>query len=116
TAEDAAGRGSGRRPRVRRGAGMKPGRPSVTAWRVATRAAADRILDRPLVLDDPIALRIIGPRAAEEIRAHPRRLDSGFGRALRFLLVVRSRCAEDALAAAVAAGVRQYVVLGAGLD
>lgn len=31
-------------------------------------------------------------------------------------VVVRSRCAEDALADAVARGVRQYVLLGAGFD
>ena len=41
---------------------------------------------------------------------------SRLGRALRWFLVARSRCAEDALASAVSAGVRQYVVLGAGLD
>jgi len=95
---------------------MRPGRPSATAYRVAERRAVHQILDRPLVLDDPIAMRIIGPHAAAAIEANPGRFDSGFGRALRLLLVVRSRCAEDALAAAVAAGVRQYVVLGAGLD
>jgi methyltransferase (TIGR00027 family) len=95
---------------------MKPDQPSGTAFRVAMRRAAHQVLDRPLVLDDPIALRIIGPQRAEAIRADPRRYDSGFGRALRLFLVARSRCAEDALARAVAAGVRQYVVLGAGLD
>src|SRR5262249_34463279 len=95
---------------------MKPDRPSATAYRVAMRRAAHQILDRPVVLDDPIALRIIGTRGAEQIRADPRRYDSSFGRALRLFLVARSRCAEDALAAAVAAGVRQYVVLGAGVD
>jgi methyltransferase (TIGR00027 family) len=35
---------------------------------------------------------------------------------LRAFFVMRSRFAEDALAAAVANGVRQYVVLGAGFD
>ncbi len=35
---------------------------------------------------------------------------------LRAFLAVRSRLAEDALAQVVAAGVQQYVVLGAGLD
>jgi len=95
---------------------MKPDRPSATAYRVAMRRAAHQVLDRPLVLDDPIALRIVGARAAATIQAERRRYDSGFGRALRLFLVARSRCAEDALAAAVAAGVRQYVVLGAGLD
>ena len=35
---------------------------------------------------------------------------------LRAFFVMRSRFAEDALAAAVSEGVRQYVVLGAGFD
>src|SRR5262245_12011930 len=95
---------------------MKPDRPSSTAFRVAMRRAAHQILDRPLVLEDPIALRIVGSRRAEAIRANPRRYDSSSGRALRLFLAARSRCAEDALARAVAEGVRQYVVLGAGLD
>jgi methyltransferase (TIGR00027 family) len=80
------------------------------------RRAAHQILDRPLVLDDPIALRLVGPRAEAAIRADPGRYQTGFGRALRAFLVARSRCAEDALAAAVATGVGQYVILGAGLD
>ena len=78
--------------------------------------AAHQILDRPLVLDDPIAVRIVGRRAADAIHSNPRRYQSGFARSLRWFLVARSRCAEDALTAAVAAGIRQYVVLGAGLD
>ena len=95
---------------------MKPDQPSTTAYRVAMRRAAHQLLDRPVVLEDPIALRIVGPRGAAAIRDNPKRFDSAFGRALRLFLVARSRCAEDALAKAVAAGVRQYVVLGAGLD
>src|SRR5215472_11660147 len=95
---------------------MNPGQPSKTAYRVAMRRAAHQILDRPLVLEDPIALRIVGSRAGEEIQSNRGRYDSGFGRALRLFLVARSRCAEDALELAVASGVRQYVVLGAGLD
>jgi methyltransferase (TIGR00027 family) len=95
---------------------MEPDRPSATAYRVAMRRAAHQILDQPLVLDDPIALRIVGRTAEAAIRSDPRRYQSGFGRSLRWFLVARSRCAEDALAAAVARGVSQYVVLGAGLD
>ena len=95
---------------------MKPDQPSATAYRVAMRRAAHQLLDSPVVLEDPIALRIVGPRGAAAIRDDPKRFDSAFGRALRLFLVARSRCAEDALARAVAAGVRQYVVLGAGLD
>ena len=94
---------------------MRDDRPSVTAHRVAMRRAAHQLLDRPLVLDDPLALRIVGREAEATIRSD-RRHRSGFARSLRGFIVARSRCAEDALAVAVAGGVAQYVVLGAGLD
>jgi O-methyltransferase involved in polyketide biosynthesis len=41
-------------------------RPSRTALRVALRRAAHQLLDSPRVLDDPIALAIVGPGAAAE--------------------------------------------------
>ena len=47
---------------------------------------------------------------------HPHRLERPFSIAMRAHLVARSRYAEDNLAHAVANGVRQYVLLGAGLD
>ncbi|HTY92730.1 MAG TPA: class I SAM-dependent methyltransferase [Steroidobacteraceae bacterium] len=90
--------------------------PSRTAYGVAMSRAAHQILDSPRVLDDPVALAIMGPKAAGAIRAAPRRFDHRFARQLRAFLVARSRLAEDALGEAVARGVRQYVVLGAGLD
>lgn len=95
---------------------MDAGRPSGTAHRVAVRRAAHQLLDAPLVLDDPFALRIIGPEAERELRAAPARHHLRISRALRAFIVVRSRVAEDAVARAVARGVVQYVVLGAGLD
>jgi methyltransferase (TIGR00027 family) len=54
---------------------------------------------------------------AAELERNPR--SSGHGpldRYLRAFLTVRSRIAEDTLAELVAGGLRQYVVLGAGLD
>jgi methyltransferase (TIGR00027 family) len=95
---------------------VDPGRPSATAFRVAMRRAAHQLLDEPRVLDDPVALRIIGPTKAGALRADRAAHASRFARALRAFLVVRSRLAEDTLAEAVARGVTQYVVLGAGLD
>lgn len=81
------------------------------------RRAAHQLLDDPRVHDDPLALAILGEAQAEAMRADPRRLENGpVAPVLRAFLAVRSRLAEDALAQAVAAGVRQYVVLGAGLD
>jgi methyltransferase (TIGR00027 family) len=92
------------------------GRPSATAFRVAMRRAVHQLIDRPIVLDDPVALRILGSRG-DEVRADPGKFNKTFfDRTLRATLVARSRVAEDELAASVKAGIRQYVVLGAGLD
>lgn len=82
---------------------------------VAIRRAAHQLLDQPLVLDDPLALRIIGSEAERELRSNPKEHHI-FARAFRAFMVARSRYAEDELARAVAHGVTQYVVLGAGLD
>lgn len=95
---------------------MKQDRPSQTAYRVAISRAAHQILDDPKVLDDPIALDVVGPEGAAIIRAGGRQFESGFARRLRAFFVVRSRFAEDELAQAIKRGVRQYVILGAGFD
>ena len=92
---------------------MNEGRPSRTAQRVAVRRAAHQLLDRPLVLADPFAMQIIGPDAAAATEA---KADGRVSGSFRAFMAVRSRYSEDELAAAVARGVRQYVVLGAGLD
>jgi methyltransferase (TIGR00027 family) len=92
---------------------MHTAQASRTALRVAMRRAAHQLRDTPRVLDDPLALRIVGEPRAREIAAVD---DDPVSRATRAFMAVRSRLAEDTLAAAVAAGVRQYVVLGAGLD
>lgn len=90
--------------------------PSRTALRVAALRAAHQLLDEPIVLDDPVALRILGSKAEAELREDPFQYNDSISRGLRAALVVRSRFAEDEVAQAVAAGVRQYAVLGAGLD
>jgi methyltransferase (TIGR00027 family) len=96
---------------------MEPAKPSRTALRVAMRRAAHQIYDaRPLVFEDPIAVPILGETYAEEVRRTPTRPDRPFSVALRAFLVARSRYAEDNLERAVAQGVSQYVLLGAGLD
>ncbi|HTQ14279.1 MAG TPA: class I SAM-dependent methyltransferase [Rhizomicrobium sp.] len=82
--------------------------------RSAVRRAAHQVWDEPVVLKDPVALRIVGPE--EEARLRRGRSDTAIERTIRAVMVARSRFAEDALAEAYARGVRQYVVLGAGLD
>src|SRR5437879_3540669 len=94
---------------------MQEGTFSRTAQRVAIRRAAHQLLDQPRVLDDPLALRIIGSEAEDALRTNPKE-HHAFSRAFRAFMAARSRYAEDQLARAVAHGVRQYIVLGAGLD
>ena len=90
--------------------------PSRTALHVALRRAAHQIYDHPLVFVDPLAVPILGAMYAEYLRRTPVRPDRPFSVALRAHLVARSRYAEDNLHRAVAAGIQQYVLLGAGLD
>jgi len=94
---------------------MQTAQPSRTAMRVAIRRAAHQVLDSPRVLDDPLAIRIIGPDAAA-LAASPDRQQGRVGRAIRAFVAVRSRFAEDELARGLDRGVTQYVVLGAGLE
>ena len=90
---------------------MLNAKPSRTAQRVAMRRAAHQLLDDPRVFNDPLAAAIAGESEP------PDSVEQPFSRALRAFLAVRSRYAEDQLARAVERGVlRQYVVLGAGLD
>ncbi len=95
---------------------MQQAIPSRTALRVALRRAAHQLYDKPLVFVDPVAVPILGETYAEELRRTPARKDRPFSVAMRAHLVARSRYAEDNLARAVANGVQQYVLLGAGLD
>ncbi len=94
---------------------MIEARPSRTAYMVAMRRAAHQLFDHPKVLDDPIALPILGKAAEARLRSE-RRFANRMGRGVRASMAARSRYAEDQLAAAVGRGVRQYVILGAGLD
>jgi methyltransferase (TIGR00027 family) len=92
------------------------GAPSDSALSVASLRAAHQLLDAPPVFEDPLALRILGPRKEAAIRENLSRYDAGRLRGLRASVAVRSRAAEDAWAEARERGVRQYVILGAGLD
>jgi methyltransferase (TIGR00027 family) len=81
------------------------------------RRAAHQIYDAaPLVFSDPIAVPILGAEYLPEIERTRFKLHKPHSVALRAHMIVRSRYAEDLLAKAVANGVSQYVLLGAGLD
>jgi methyltransferase (TIGR00027 family) len=92
---------------------MQHGQASVTALGAAGHRAAHQVLERGFVLADPLALRILGSDAEGAIalaRERPER------RGLRLFIAMRSRFAEDSAAHAIEKGVRQILVLGAGLD
>ena len=88
---------------------MEPGQPSRTAMSAAHARATHQVADSPRVFPDPLATRIIGADPA----APPQ---SGMPAEVRLFMAIRHRIAEDVLAVAVAAGTRQVVILGAGLD
>ena len=92
---------------------MQLGKPSRTAWAAAAHRAAHQVLEQGRIFADPLALRILGEDAETVVRKVEERPS---GRRMRIFIAVRTRFAEDALAAAVERGVRQVVALGAGLD
>jgi methyltransferase (TIGR00027 family) len=92
---------------------MKPTEPSRTALLIARQRAAHQVLDHGAIVNDPFALKILH-EDEKDVRqladAHPL---ASIG---RLFTAARSRIAEDAVSEAVERGVRQIVILGAGLD
>jgi methyltransferase (TIGR00027 family) len=90
---------------------------SRTALATAYLRAAHQLLDAaPKILDDPIAVRLLGKDAGQKVRELAGRYQNPGAKALRSHIVLRSRFAEDRLADAVRRGISQYVILGAGFD
>ena len=92
---------------------MKQGGASRTALGAAGHRAAHQVLERGIVFADPLALAILAADAEEALalaRDEPER------RGIRLFIAMRSRFAEDAARRAIDGGVRQILVLGAGLD
>jgi methyltransferase (TIGR00027 family) len=96
--------------------GLEPGRPSATAQGAALLRAAHQLLETPRIFEDPLALRIIGAEAEAALRADTAPFQTPYRRRQRANVAVRSRHTEDELAKTMRRGVRQYVILGAGLD
>lgn len=84
---------------------------------VAALRAAHQLLDsEPRLLDDPVIVRLLGPSFSEKVRRAPDAYRYPLNRWLQSHVLLRSRYAEDCLAKAYLRGVRQYILLGAGLD
>src|SRR5690242_9234243 len=87
--------------------------PDNTAVRVALwRAMHVQVDPPPHVFEDEVGLKLAAPD--EGWRSRPDM--SAFTRPFRASILARARFIEDLVAEEVARGVRQYVILGAGLD
>jgi methyltransferase (TIGR00027 family) len=95
---------------------MLPGQPSRTMLRSAIRRAVHQLLDDPLILIDPIVVDLVPEASEPAIRDSLDEPGAPDSKLFRYMFAMRSRFAEDRLAQAAARGVRQYVMLGAGLD
>ena len=90
---------------------------SQTALTAAAARAAHLIVDQPpWIFADTLAMALLGdqgPILTDYHRAHGTHVVLAGARGQ---VTCRSRYAEDAVAAAIGRGVRQYLILGAGLD
>jgi len=75
--------------------------------------AVHQTLDGGAIFEDRLALRILDDEAAAALNEIA---TNDSLRPMRLLIAARSRFSEDTMANCVAGGVRQVVVLGAGLD
>lgn len=92
---------------------MKPNEPSRTALLIARQRAAHQVLDNGSILNDPFAMKILHEDEKDVLQFANERPLASIG---RLFTTARSRIAEDALSGAVERGIRQIVILGAGLD
>jgi len=92
---------------------MKPNEPSRTALIPARQRAAHQVLDHGSILYDPFAMKILREDEKDVLQFANQHPLASIG---RLFTTARSRIAEDALSGAVERGVRQIVILGAGLD
>lgn len=87
--------------------------PSRTAQQVAGSRAAHQLIDNASVFKDPFARLLLD---ADALKAADERAREPASKPFRLFLAARSRFADDCIAQEVDDGLRQVVVLGAGLD
>ena len=92
---------------------MKPNEPSRTALMIARQRAAHQVLDHGSILNDPFAMKILREDEKDVLQSANKHPLASIG---RLFTAARSRIAEDALSRSLEGGVRQIVILGAGLD
>ena len=90
---------------------------SLTSLGAAGLRAAHQLLDgEPRLFTDPVILQLLDPGQIEEIKTRASQFQHPETLRLRSRIALRSRYAEDRLMLAYARGVRQYLLLSAGLD
>lgn len=87
-----------------------------SAHTVAIARAVHQLLDEPRILDDPFSLPILGPELKDIVIADPFKYNDPGSRSMRAGIIARTLLAEQYVSAAIASGVEQVVILGAGLD
>jgi methyltransferase (TIGR00027 family) len=92
---------------------MRFGQSSQTALGAAAYRAVHQMIEGGAIFKDPLAPRILDERTAASLNEMA--ADESL-RPWRLFIAARSRFSEDTIANCVADGVRQVVVLGAGLD
>ena len=95
---------------------MLPGQPSRTLLGSAIRRGQHQLLDRPLILDDPVVLKLVPEAADPGILPEMGGPQEAAPTLLRALMAMRARFTEDRLMKAAQRGAQQYVIIGAGLD
>jgi methyltransferase (TIGR00027 family) len=95
---------------------MIAGQPSQTMVQTAVLRAVHQLLDEPRIFDDPIAVDLVPEASRDAILGAEQTYRTPVLSLRRASIALRSRFAEDRLAAAAARGVRQYVIAAAGLD
>jgi methyltransferase (TIGR00027 family) len=90
---------------------------SLTSLGAANLRAVHQLLDgEPKLLRDPVIVQLLDPHWVDQIRKEAAVYQQPVLMGLRSHIVLRSRYAEDRLVQAYARGIRQYLLLGAGLD
>src|SRR5205809_1146556 len=92
---------------------MQIGQPSRTALGAAAYRAVHQTLEGGVIFADPFAMQILDDDARAGL---PGTAGDPANRPMRLFIAARSRFSEDTMTACVARGVRQIVILGAGLD
>ena len=98
---------------------MEEDRPSRTAEGAGIQRAIHQTVDEdPKILNDPVAARMVDPSSDfyKSFVEGLERMPAPLRLQRRAYSVMRSRYTEDCLGASVTVGIRQYVILGAGLD